>query len=237
MTKLYEIHKSGWVVRMEIISKLVGAVAPGVCLLAYFYLKDQLKPEPFQLVIKVFIIGGLVVFPLIVVQRILAPLGSGIWIESFLLSGLLEEFIKWFLLYYLIYNHAEFDEFFDGIVYAVAIAAGFATVENLFYVFLGNGNVFSVIWTRALLPVSGHVLFGVTMGYYFAKMKSNPKMRYYALSILLPASFHGVFNLMNYLEVPFGRVLLIAFMSFLWWFNIRKMNLSIRKGVVGLADK
>ncbi|NTZ19482.1 PrsW family intramembrane metalloprotease [Paenibacillus sp. JMULE4] len=100
-----------------------------------FYLKDQLKPEPFKLVIKVFIIGGLVVFPLIVVQSILAPYNGGIWIESFLLSGLFEEFIKWFLLYFLIYNHTEFDEFFDGIVYAVAIAAGFATVENLFMLF------------------------------------------------------------------------------------------------------
>lgn len=233
----YYIRTENRVVRMEVISKLIGAVAPGVCLLAYFYLKDQLKPEPFKLVIKVFIIGGLVVFPLIVVQSILAPYNGGIWIESFLLSGLFEEFIKWFLLYFLIYNHTEFDEFFDGIVYAVAIAAGFATVENLFYVILGNGNEFSVIWTRALLPVSGHVLFGVTMGYYFAKMKNNPKIRYYILSILLPACFHGVFNLMNHLEMPFGRVLLITFMSFLWWFNIRKMNLSIGKGAVSLAEK
>ncbi|TDF88144.1 PrsW family intramembrane metalloprotease [Paenibacillus piri] len=38
--------------------------------------------------------------------------------------------------------YVEFEEFIDGIVYAVAIAAGFATVENLFYVFLAGGSTF-----------------------------------------------------------------------------------------------
>ena len=215
---------------MEVLAKLLGSTAPSISLLTYFYLKDSKRPEPLRLILKVFICGGLVVFPLLVIQQLLSPLNNGIFIESFLLSGLLEEFIKWFLMFYLIYHHVEFDEFFDGIVYAVAIAAGFATVENLFYIFLTKGSdLFAIIWSRALLPVSGHILFGVTMGYYFAKTKENPKRIYLLLSLFLPTLFHGLFNLLSSYATELSMLMVIAYMSFLWWFSITKMNIGMKK--------
>ncbi|NHN28229.1 PrsW family glutamic-type intramembrane protease [Paenibacillus agricola] len=213
---------------IEVIAKIIGAAAPGISLLAYFYLKGQHQTEPLSRLIKIFIAGGLVVFPLLVIQRVLAPLGDGFWLESVLYSGLLEEFVKWSLMYGLICHHVEFKQLFDGIVYAVAVSAGFATVENLFYVFLMNGNTVSIIWTRALLPVSAHVLFGVTMGYYLAKLKTNPRPHFLLLSLFLPALFHGAYNSINSMLTPAGDIWLIAFMVFLWWFNIRKMKVRIR---------
>lgn len=144
--------------------------------------------------------------------------------QSFVISAFMEEFMKWFLMYFLIYKHVEFDELFDGIVYAVAVAAGFATVENLFYIFLVGGNVISLIWTRAFLPVSAHALFGVTMGYYYAKSKISPRIAYLGLSILIPVLFHGVFNYINYTSTNMASMMLVLFMGFLWWFNIKKMN-------------
>lgn len=218
-------------VYLEVMAKIMGATAPGLCLLAYIYLKGQLQMERLSLLIKVFIAGGMTVFPLLVIQRMLAPLGDGFWLESFLFSGLLEEFVKWSLMYGLIYYHIKFKELFDGIVYAVAVSAGFATVENLFYVFLINGNMVSVIWTRALLPVSAHVLFGVTMGYYMSKLKTNPRPHFFLLSLFLPALFHGTYNSINSILTPAGDVWLIAFMVFLWWFNIRKMKVRIRNTI------
>jgi RsiW-degrading membrane proteinase PrsW (M82 family) len=214
-------------VYMEIIAKIMGAAAPGISLLAYFYLKGQYQAEPLSRLIKVFIVGGLAVFPLLAIQRMLAPLGDGIWLESVLFSGLLEEFVKWSLMW-LIYHHVKFKQLFDGIVYGVAVSAGFATVENLFYVFLMNGNTVSIIWTRALLPVSAHVLFGVTMGYYWVKFRANPRPHFLLLSLFLPALFHGAYNSINSMLTPAGDSWLIAFMVFLWWFNIKKMKARIR---------
>src|SRR4029450_10832400 len=62
----------------------------------------------------------------------------------------------------------EFDEPLDGVVYGVAVALGFATLENfLFVARLGLG----VAWMRALFAVPAHALFGATMGYYAGRAK------------------------------------------------------------------
>ena len=60
----------------------------------------------------------------------------------------------------------EFDEHYDGIVYGAAVSLGFATVENILYLF---ANGLESALGRAILPVSSHALFGVIMGYYLGK--------------------------------------------------------------------
>ena len=62
----------------------------------------------------------------------------------------------------------EFDEHYDGIVYGAAVSLGFATVENILYLF---ANGLESALGRAILPVSSHALFGVIMGYYLGKAK------------------------------------------------------------------
>lgn len=79
--------------------------------------------------------------------------------------------MKWFVLYHLIFRHEAFDEPYDGIVYAVAVSLGYATLENIIYAFL-NAASFSALMIRALLPVSAHALFGVMMGYYLGRRSS-----------------------------------------------------------------
>ena len=206
--------------------KIVAAITPGLSLLTYFYLKDKYSPEPMKLVLRMFICGGLIVFPLLFVQEVMNRIFTSVFTQSFIVSGFTEEFAKWLLIYFVIFSHSEFDEHFDGIVYAVATAVGFATVENLFYIFLNQGNLFNLIWLRALLPVSGHALFGVTMGYYMGKMKKKKRKIYLLLSLLLPVLFHGIFNSMIYLSSSLA-ILLVLFMTFLWVFNLRKMNAAI----------
>lgn len=88
--------------------------------------------------------------------------------DAFLSSSMLEEFFKWFILFYTIYQHITFDEPYDGIVYGASVSLGFATAENIFYL-IGLGVEHAL--GRALLPVSSHALFGVIMGYYIGKGK------------------------------------------------------------------
>ena len=67
-----------------------------------------------------------------------------------------------------IWRNKNFNEPFDGIVYACFIGLGFAGIENIMYVF-GNDTVGGALTTgvmRALLSVPGHFLFAVIMGYF-----------------------------------------------------------------------
>ncbi|MEF3309424.1 glutamic-type intramembrane protease PrsW [Paenibacillus sp. GYB004] len=211
------------------IPKIVASIAPGICLIAYFYLKDKDEPEPLKLIFRMFLLGAIFVFPLIVVQGLLNIMMPGVILQSFLVSGFTEEFIKWLIIYFFIYSHAEFDEHFDGIVYAVAVAGGYATVENLFYIFLNKGDVGILIWIRAFLPVSAHVLFGVTMGYYFGKAKQTRLARYLFIALLLPALFHGMFNSLILVSFEMAGIVIVLYMLFLWGYNIKKMNAAQRQ--------
>lgn len=204
---------------MQILSIIMAAVAPGLSLLAFFYLKDRYESEPIHLVVKVFVLGALLVLPSIVIQRVLLnELGDAHpLLFSFVITSGVEEFLKWLLLYHAIYNHRSFDEPYDGIVYAVAISLGFATLENIFYA-LFNSMTFSGLMIRALLPVSGHALFGVTMGYYAGKAKfdSQRKRRYLIMALFGPLVLHGIFDYILLAMTNYWAWAMIPFMTFLW---------------------
>lgn len=179
------------------LSVIVASVTPGLSLLAYFYLKDRYESEPLSIVFRVFVTGALLVFPTMMLQRaFILGFGDNPFLNAFVYSAGIEEFLKWFLLYILIYKHQQFNEPYDGIVYAVSMSLGFATLENVFYAVLG-APTFSFLLMRALLPVSGHALFGVMMGFHLgqAKFRQRGEKKYLALSLILPLLYHGFFDI------------------------------------------
>lgn len=212
---------------MVVFSILAAAIAPGIALLAYFYLRDRYESEPVHIVIKVFLFGSFIVLPIMVIQRgLLLGLGSHPMMSAFVVSSAVEEFIKWFVLYHMIYNHTEFDEPYDGIVYAVAVSLGFATVENLFYAWFEQLSL-STLFIRALLPVSGHALFGVIMGYYLGKAKFSPAAeapKYLAMSLAYPILWHGLFNFILTGSLTYWVGWIVPLMAILWIRGLRKVN-------------
>ena len=208
-------------------SVLAAAIAPGLALLAYFYWKDRYDAEPLHMVIRLFLAGVLIVLPAMILQR-----GLTIWFGesplafAFVVSAGVEELLKFFVLYHLIYNHTEFDEPYDGIVYATAVSLGFATLENVLYAFL-QPTKFGTLMVRALLPVSGHALFGVYMGYSLgqAKFSTGKLIKYHLwMAVLLPLLWHGLYDFMM-LTVPSGWMwVAVPFMFLLWYRGIRRVN-------------
>ncbi|MGY5190495.1 UNVERIFIED_CONTAM: PrsW family intramembrane metalloprotease, partial [Bacillus amyloliquefaciens DSM 7 = ATCC 23350] len=67
-----------------------------------------------------------------------------------------------------VYPHAHFDEHYDGIVYGASVSLGFATLENILYLF-GHGVEHAFI--RCLLPVSFPALIWVFMGFYLGEAR------------------------------------------------------------------
>ena len=125
----------------SLLAILLLGFAPGIFWLWFFYRKDKLEPEPKSLVARTFFWGMVVALPVAIVEVLVADplgvLGAGILDARVLLvvlaAPIIEEYGKFFVVRRTMYDHPEFDEPMDGIVYAAAAALGFASVENVVY--------------------------------------------------------------------------------------------------------
>ena len=182
-------------------SLLALAVAPGIAVCLFIYFKDRYNKEPIIWLILCFILGMLSTIPAIVSEALLTrpaeqQFGNGIVgtaVLSFVVIGLSEELSKFLVLRYVAFNRKSFDDPFDGIVYSVVISMGFATLENIAYVFQHG---FATGLLRMFLSVPAHATFGVLMGYYAGLAKYNPSKRrhYLLLGIFWAVVFHGAFD-------------------------------------------
>ena len=218
---------------------LILAVLPVIVLAAYIYKKDKYEKEPFRMLLLAFFLGILSIpLDLIIVGIINGAMpGSTVFYSAFFEAGIPEEFSKWLLFMLVIWRNKNFNEFFDGIVYACFIGLGFAGIENLMYVF-GNESFGGALATgvmRALLSVPGHFLFAVIMGYFLGLAKFRPEERgkYLLLSLLCPMLAHGIFDYLlmlssalseNNLEV-LGAILFIVFI----YLDIKMWKIGVRQ--------
>ncbi|MCY8232769.1 intramembrane metalloprotease PrsW [Priestia filamentosa] len=202
-----------------------AGIAPGLALLSYFYLKDEYETEPISVVLKTFIFGAVLVLPIMFIQYVMQEeqVLQGAFLNSFLTTSFLEEYFKWFVLYFTIFQHVEFDEHYDGIVYGAAVSLGFATAENILYL-VANGV--QDAFARAVLPVSSHALFGVVMGYYLGKGKffgKSSRRKWLTYSLFIPILLHGMYDYILR-TIDNWMVLMIPFMVFLWGLGLWKVK-------------
>ncbi len=208
---------------------LLIALSPGVFLVWYFQHRDKYQPEPKKLIIRVYLLGALMVIPAFIVETILEPIFAATphkILNAFLLSFILiaptEELLKYIVVRKWVYNKTEFDEVMDGIVYCVASTLGFATVENILYVFnygIGTGIL------RAFLSVPGHAFFGALMGYYLGRAKLNPPQegRLIFLGIWWAILAHGFFDFLLLTRTVLV-VLVVGFIIFLGFLTKRNLK-------------
>ncbi|MDE0562780.1 MULTISPECIES: glutamic-type intramembrane protease PrsW [unclassified Exiguobacterium] len=210
----------------------LSAVAPGLALLSYFYLRHELEAEPLGYVIRSFVAGAVLVFPIMFIQYAFVEEGvlTGPFWQAYVTTALLEEFFKWFMIYYTIYIHKVFDDYYDGILYAVACSLGFATLENFLYLWVYD-SLEIAIW-RAILPVSGHALFAVVMGYCLGRAKHSARERVWLFMAIFSATvIHGTFDLILILE-PNHKLPAVLYIVILWMVAlllVRAANLSNRR--------
>ena len=197
------------------------AILPVVLLMIFIYRKDKYQQEPIKSLIKAFI-GGMIAIPLdiIIVLGINKVLGgttlaNTVFFSAFLEAGIPEELSKFLIFMIFIWNDKNFDEYFDGIVYATFIGLGFACVENIEYVF-SYGFQTGVV--RALLSVPGHFLFGVVMGYFLSMAKFHPEKRgtYMISGLLLAMLAHGLFDWLLMVASVLPLVGGIIYLVFIW---------------------
>jgi protease PrsW len=184
---------------MNVLFLLAFAIAPGVGIAVYVYLKDKHEREPVGLLVKSFFFGALSVFVTLLISiplSALIPINETNLTEqaihAFIIVALVEEFSKFIFVRGILYRNPNFNEPFDGIVYSVMVSMGFATLENVMYVVEGGWGV-AVL--RMFTAVPAHASFAVLMGYYLGLAKFVHKKSYYGWYALgIATLFHGAYD-------------------------------------------
>jgi len=185
---------------MDVLSLLSLALAPGCAIMVYIYLKDKHEREPLVLLLISFLYGGLSTLVTLFISwpvNLLILTREDDVIEQFFNAffkvALIEEFSKFIFVRFILYNNKNFNEPFDGIVYAVIVSMGFATVENILYVF-EFGYTTGIL--RIFTAVPAHAAFAILMGYFLGKAKFTHRKELYfsAIALLAPTLFHGSYD-------------------------------------------
>ncbi len=202
--------------------------APGIYWLLYFYKKDKLEPEPRKLVIFAYFAGIVTALIVILIQL---PVNSSYFISAVIAAPIIEELGKFLMVRITVYRNKNFNEPMDGIVYASAVALGFASIENGFYLFravnVSKDLLSNVLLTRSLLSVPGHALFSSNWGFALGEHKffgnrSSSVVKGLLVAILL----HGLFNLLCLLRY-YSAIGLLILLATMWHI----MNLKINKAM------
>src|SRR5262245_49683316 len=225
---------------MWVIGVALGA-APSLFLMVFFYLKDRYEPEPRGHVAFAFVKGAVAVAPAFLLQMGLERLVGREWLalggeparwfEAWVVAAAAEELPKWLIFIGFIYRWDELDEPLDGVVYGVALALGFATVENVLCV-LRDGVGIGIL--RAVFAVPAHALFGAAMGFYFGRAKlgdgkTRPppaaRRRRLALALAVPVGFHGLYDwALIELHGAFLYLVIGGLSLALWVFVLRRVH-------------
>jgi protease PrsW len=180
---------------------LTAAMIPGLAISFWIYRKDKYEKEPRHLLLACFIWGCVSTIPAIIGQMKFKHLENEnslvqTFIFSFFIIALTEELSKFFFLRFYAYPKDAFNEPLDGIVYAVMVGMGFATLENVLYTFNSGSAGWGTAFSRALTAVPAHGVFAVVMGSYVGLAKFVPEKRnvYMLQGILLAIFFHGFYD-------------------------------------------
>jgi RsiW-degrading membrane proteinase PrsW (M82 family) len=216
-------------------SVIVASLAPVLIILFYIYFRDKYDREPIALLLKALLAGAIIVIPVLFFEQFLSSLNpfqaigsskiANAFYDAFIIAALVEEGFKFIALYLLIWSNRNFNEKFDGIVYAVFISLGFAGIENIMYV---SQFGMEVALLRAITAVPAHALFGIRMGYFFGIARMYPELRksYLFMAFFYPILLHGFYDFMLMAEMQFLLLLFVPYMILLYFVGFRKMKIS-----------
>ncbi|RJP43603.1 PrsW family intramembrane metalloprotease [Candidatus Parcubacteria bacterium] len=216
------------------------ALAPGFAWL-FFYLKEDVHPEPKRLIVSVFIAGMAFAFFALVLQVLASPVLAGLGVAvltpiSLLVLSLIEEVTKFWAAYFVVHKSAEFNEPVDAMIYMVVAALGFATVENIGALHGGGSQtalISSAFETASLRFVGAtllHSLSSAIVGYYWAiSVREFHARKPLVLGICIATALHAAFN---YLILGYGSVVYpVIFLTIVGFFVLADFESLRRKKI------
>lgn len=193
------------------------SLVPGLLWLWFFARQDNYEREPLRLLLKSFLFGALMLGPAGFVESLFkgvllnptSPLAR--FLVIMVVVGLGEEFFKYLAVRLSVYESKEWNEIVDGIVYTVAAALGFSSLENLFYVASFGLQIAPL---RALVSSLAHASFSGIFGYYLGLAKFQPARAFplIATGLGVAGFLHGAFDylLLSGVLSPLLAILVVA---------------------------
>ena len=212
------------------------ALLPGIIIIIYIFTKDKVEHEPWSLIFKLLIFGAISCIPAMFLEMFISvnlpdlPAGSvGYAVcNAFIVAALCEETCKYVLLRLGSWRNKHFDYRFDGIVYGVSVAVGFALLENVLYVMDGG---LEVALMRGVMAVPLHAFCGVFMGIYYGAAKrysiegQHSKAHLETLkALLVPMLIHGIYDSLAFMGTYAASILLLAFVVFMYIVAAKRVN-------------
>lgn len=179
---------------------LALAIAPGLAISIYIFWKDKFDPEPKKLLLLAFFLGLLSTIPAAIIETVIQRLGiihansiTKTAVYAFIGVAIIEEGVKFLVVFKYLFPKKDFDEPFDGITYCVMASMGFATLENVAYS-MDYGHQTAIL--RMFTAVPAHAAFGVIMGYFMGLAKFNPERSntYLVYALFAPAILHAAYD-------------------------------------------
>lgn len=203
---------------------------------------DRIEPDALRYLLRVAVLGGLASLVAATLLNegyrmalgipdtfILAPEQVPLQKIMFfaLLAGMSEEICKAVAAVYATRLFGEIDEPIDAMIYAMSVALGFATVENLLYALQFGPDV--LVW-RFLWPVPAHMAYAAVWGYGFAQARflypNRNRARMMAPSVAMAGLLHAAGNLGLFLDQAFTAILSLSVLAGLGYLaHLRLMKL------------
>lgn len=186
---------------------LILAIAPVVVIIIYIFINDKYEKEPKRLLVYNFLLGAIVSIIITTIIYVIIDIPFPLknkdsifeqFIKAFFVVGFAEEFSKYVIIRYYSQPHEEYNEPYDGIVYAVMVSMGFAATENIIYVLQGGMEVAII---RAFTAIPAHTTFAILMGYFMGKAKfSNNRAVLNLTGLFLAVLFHGAYDFFLFID-------------------------------------
>ncbi|OGG73083.1 hypothetical protein A3A38_04280 [Candidatus Kaiserbacteria bacterium RIFCSPLOWO2_01_FULL_53_17] len=180
---------------------VAGGIFPALAWLWFWLKEDSVHPEPRRLIALAFLAGMLTVVIVIPIQKFVA----GYLVTQtaiFAAWSTIEEFTKYAVAWLTVLHRRENDEPVDAVIYMVAVALGFAGLENALFLLspLAGETVIQTVMTgnlrfigATLLHVFSSAIVGVFIAYSFYRTRLE-KEWYAALGVILASLLHIAFN-------------------------------------------
>jgi protease PrsW len=179
----------------------LGGALPALAWLWFWLREDSKNPEPRQLIALAFLVGMLTVAITIPVQKFVATLITST-VYIFIAWSFIEEILKYLVARFTILWRKEVDEPIDVVMYMIAIALGFAAVENALFLIspLSGDGFLDTLLTGNLRFIGAtllHVFTSAVVGIFIALSfykKPLKRIQYAIAGVILAAILHSVFN-------------------------------------------
>lgn len=152
------------------------AVLPSVLLLLFVVRRNKNSRDPMSLLVWLAVLGAVSTIPAVVVELVGGVLlyymglesGTAVYelVNCFFIVAMIEELGKFLGMLILTWKNKNFDHSYDGVIYGVCSSLGFATLENILYVFQG-GIGLGIL--RAVTAIPLHCSCGKERSYHSGK--------------------------------------------------------------------